>query len=64
MIQYHGSCRTGNYIDRSGGPAISLTENTHDFAITGNMIYRSGKLNGLPLIITKALISGLRIVPV
>jgi hypothetical protein len=33
----------GNYIDRSGGPAICLLENTHDFAITGNMIYRSGK---------------------
>jgi hypothetical protein len=34
---------TGNYIDRSGGPAIYLLDNTHDFAITGNMIYRSGK---------------------
>jgi hypothetical protein len=34
---------TGNYIDRSGGPAICLLDNTHDFAITGNMIYRSGK---------------------
>lgn len=34
---------TGNYIDRSGGPAISLVNNSHDFTITGNMIYRSGK---------------------
>jgi hypothetical protein len=34
---------TGNYIDRSGGPAICLLDNTHDFAVTGNMIYRSGK---------------------
>ena len=34
---------TGNYIDRSGGPAIYLLSNSHDFAITGNMIYRSGK---------------------
>lgn len=34
---------TGNYIDRSGGPAICLLDNSHDFAITGNMIYRSGK---------------------
>jgi len=34
---------TGNYIDRSGGPAISLLDNSHDYAITGNMIYRSGK---------------------
>ena len=34
---------TGNYIDRSGGPAIGLYNNCHDYAITGNMIYRSGK---------------------
>ncbi|MCX5659898.1 MAG: right-handed parallel beta-helix repeat-containing protein [Planctomycetota bacterium] len=38
---------TGNYIDRSGGPAIHLT--TRDggpcncFTVTGNVIYRSGK---------------------
>jgi hypothetical protein len=34
---------TGNYIDRSGGPGISLLDNTVEIAITGNMIYRSGK---------------------
>jgi hypothetical protein len=34
---------TGNYIDRSGGPAICLLNDTTDIAITGNMIYRSGK---------------------
>jgi len=34
---------TGNYIDRSGGPAICLLDNTIDIALTGNMIYRSGK---------------------
>jgi len=34
---------TGNYIDRSGGPAISILENSHDLSITGNLIYRSGK---------------------
>ena len=34
---------TGNYIDRSGSSAICLRNNCHDFAITGNMIYRSGK---------------------
>ena len=39
---------TGNYIDRSGGPAICLLKNTHDFAITGNMIYRSGKPEWTP----------------
>jgi hypothetical protein len=33
----------GNYIDRSGGPAICLLNNSHDFTITGNMIYRSAK---------------------
>jgi hypothetical protein len=34
---------TGNYIDRSGGPAICLLNNAHDITLTGNMIYRSGK---------------------
>lgn len=39
---------TGNYIDRSGGPAISLLADSTDFAITGNMIYRSGKPEWTP----------------
>jgi hypothetical protein len=37
---------TGNYIDRSGGPAIALLGTTGPcavFSITGNLIYRSGK---------------------
>jgi len=38
---------TGNYIDRSGGPGISLRPNDGTpslcFTITGNVIYRSGK---------------------
>jgi len=41
---------TGCYIDRSGGPGISLTPRGDDdgrpcrhFAVTGNVIYRSGK---------------------
>ncbi len=39
---------TGNYIDRSGGPAIALLKGSHDFTITGNMIYRSGKPEWTP----------------
>lgn len=42
---------TGNYIDRSGGPAISLMEQekrpVRHVAITGNVIYRSGKYAAL-----------------
>lgn len=43
-----GSCLniTGNYFDRSGGPALRLgTENAgvRDLTITGNIFYRSGK---------------------
>ena len=38
---------TGNYIDRSGGPAICLLPRDDSpcfcFTITGNVIYRSGK---------------------
>ena len=38
---------TGNYIDRSGGPGISLRCPRRApclcFTITGNVIYRSGK---------------------
>lgn len=39
---------TGNYIDRSGGPAISLLPREDGapcfcFTVTGNVIYRSGK---------------------
>jgi hypothetical protein len=38
---------TGNYIDRSGGPGITLEESekrpARHLAITGNVIYRSGK---------------------
>jgi hypothetical protein len=38
---------TGNYIDRSGGPGISLRPNGDTpslcFTVTGNVIYRSGK---------------------
>jgi hypothetical protein len=38
---------TGNYIDRSGGPAIALLPRDggpcNCFAVTGNVIYRSGK---------------------
>jgi hypothetical protein len=38
---------TGNYIDRSGGPGISLRANGDSpsfcFTVTGNVIYRSGK---------------------
>ena len=37
---------TGNYFDRSGGPALKLGSpagNIDSFTITGNLIYRSGK---------------------
>jgi len=38
---------TGNYIDRSGGPGITLAEHETgrrgSLSITGNVIYRSGK---------------------
>ena len=50
-----GSCLniTGNYFDRSGGPALRLgTESSgvRDLTITGNIFYRSGKQ---PCILTK-----------
>jgi len=38
---------TGNYFDRSGGPAINIANEadqlTYDVTITGNIMYRSGK---------------------
>ena len=50
-IRIHGGSHyniTGNYIDRSGGPGISLLPNENGtgglcFTITGNVIFRSGK---------------------
>ncbi|MHB1154227.1 MAG: right-handed parallel beta-helix repeat-containing protein [Eubacteriales bacterium] len=43
---------TGNYFDRSGGPAINLANNenqkSNDITITGNVIYRSGKPRQAP----------------
>ncbi|MHB9024250.1 MAG: right-handed parallel beta-helix repeat-containing protein [Armatimonadota bacterium] len=49
-IRIHGGSHyniTGNYIDRSGGPGISLLPREgapcNCFTVTGNVIYRSGK---------------------
>lgn len=49
-IKVHGGSHyniTGNYIDRSGGPAISLMPRNNvpclAITVTGNVIYRSGK---------------------
>jgi hypothetical protein len=39
---------TGNYIDRSGGPAIYLKENSYSITMTGNVIFRSGKPEWTP----------------
>jgi hypothetical protein len=45
---------TGNYIDRSGGPGISLLASadgkpSHHLSITGNVIYRSARPDWRPL---------------
>ncbi|MCC6444560.1 MAG: right-handed parallel beta-helix repeat-containing protein [Armatimonadetes bacterium] len=52
-IVIHGGSHynlTGNYIDRSGGPAIALLsgpgdDRCHTFTVTGNVLYRSGAPN-------------------